>query len=375
MSSQSRHLVLPAVLAIASCSPTSEQASMQDASAKPDAHVADAAALDATVDSGPTEGCDPSSTTLPQDVFCTGLYEGRDPTQHPASVQPYTPGVTLWSDGAEKQRYLQLPAGAQIDTSQIDAWKFPVGTKAWKEFRFDGKLVETRIFWKTSDAHWESGTYIWDDANTNATLNEERKPVILASGYEIPTARDCGKCHHGGADQLLGVEAVALALPTAQGVTLAGLVAAHSLSVPPATTSVTLPEDATGKAGAALGYLHANCGMPCHSTRGLGDETQLVLRLRADEFWGSDAGTAAVTAESTDAYRATVNQPPTTASVAQAFPGALRISPGSHEQSLLWQLAHRRDAYQMPPLVTHKIDDTGTQKIADWIDALSPSAP
>ncbi|MFT3926854.1 MAG: hypothetical protein QM778_30190 [Myxococcales bacterium] len=375
MSSKHPRLALPALLVLASCSPASDHGPTQDASPMPDARVADAAAPDAADDSGPALGCDPSSTTLPKDVFCTGLYKDRDPTRHPESVQPYTPGVTLWSDGAEKQRYLQLPPGAQIDTSQMDAWKFPVGTKAWKEFRFDGKLVETRIFWKTSDTHWESGTYIWDAANTSATLNEDRKPVILPSGYEIPTARDCGKCHHGGSDQLLGVEAVALALPSAQGVTLAGLSAAHSLSAPPATASVTLPEDATGKAGAALGYLHANCGMPCHSARGLGDETQLVLRLRADEFWPSDAGTAPVAAESTDAYRATVNQAPTTASVAQAFPGALRISPGSHEQSLLWQLTHRRGNYQMPPLVTHKIDDVGTQKIADWIDALSPSAP
>jgi hypothetical protein len=26
----------------------------------------------------------------------------------------------------------------------------------------------------------------------------------------------------------------------------------------------------------------------------------------------------------------------------------------------------------MPPLVSHKVDDTGTQKLADWIDALPP---
>jgi len=94
-----------------------------------------------------------------------------------------------------------------------------------------------------------------------------------------------------------------------------------------------LPEDNTGKAAAALGYLHANCGMPCHSSRGLGEETQLVLRLRADEFWSrpatsGDAGAAAVPAPvaMTDTYLATVNKDPTTAAVAQAFPGARRSS-------------------------------------------------
>jgi hypothetical protein len=286
---------------------------------------------------------------------------------------PYTPGVTLWSDGAEKQRYLYLPPSTTIDTSDMDAWKFPVGTKAWKEFRFDGKLVETRLFWKQGDANWASGTYIWDETETTATLDTGTKPTILPSGYEIPTAKDCGKCHHGGADKLLGVEAVALGLPTAVGATLEHLVANGALSNPPATTSVVLPEDATGKAGPALGYLHANCGMPCHSTRGLGEETQLVMRLRAGELWSAGGGASSpIDATTTDVYKATVQQPPTTASVAQQFPDAKRITPGVHDQSLVWLLSHRRGNYQMPPLVSHKVDDAGTQRLSDWIDALSP---
>jgi hypothetical protein len=165
------------------------------------------------------------------------------------------------------------------------------------------------------------------------------------------------------------VEAVALGLPTAAGATLASLHAMGALSNPPETMSVMLPEDGTGKAGAALGYLHANCGMPCHSARGLGEETKLLLRLRADELWPA-GGNAPATAGVTDTYNATVNQMPTTASVVQQFPGAVRVMPGSHDQSLVWLLSHRRGNYQMPPLVSHRIDDVGTQQLGDWIDAL-----
>jgi hypothetical protein len=315
----------------------------------------------------------PPTGELPTDVFCTGLYADHEPSKHANDVHPYTPGVTLWSDGAEKQRYLFLPEGTQIDTSDMDTWKFPVGTKAWKEFRFGGKLVETRLFWKTDAMNWASGTYIWDAANTSATLDTSLKPTLLSTGYEIPTAKDCGKCHHGGADKLLGVEAVALSLPTAVGVTLDSLVKSNALSNPPPMTTAALPEDATRKAGAALGYLHANCGMPCHSTRGLGEETKLVLRIRAGELLpvGGSAPTG-TNAHTTDSYMATVSQQPTTASVAQKFPGANRITAGHHDQSLVWLLPDRRDPYQMPPLVTHVVDDAGTQKIADWIDALTP---
>jgi len=332
--------------------------------------------------SGAASSCPAPGTTAPTDVFCIGLYLDHDPTHHAKDANAYTPGVTLWSDGAEKQRYLYLPPGAQIDTSDMDSWKFPVGTKAFKEFRFNGKLVETRLAWKQAEANWVLATYIWDAAQKAAPLNDSYTPVLLDTGYEIPTARDCGKCHHGGSDKLLGVEAVALALPTAQGFTLEKLVAGGWLNQPPASTSITLPEDSTGKAGEALGYLHANCGMPCHSGRGLGEETQLLLRLRADQFWpsssGDDAGTDPVSvfvphpsAVTSDAYRVGLNAKPTTAAVEQAFPGAFRITPGAHDKSLLWLLPHRRGKYQMPPLVSHTVDDAGTAKIAAWIDALN----
>ena len=326
----------------------------------------------AVADAAPPYTCVVPDTGLPTDVFCTGLYLNQDPAQIATDAMPYTPGVILWSDGAEKHRYLSLPPGAQIDTSNLDSWKFPLGTKVWKEFRVDGALVETRFFWKRNEAAWDSGTYIWDDAAKTATLNTAPKGIILPGGYEIPTQKDCDKCHHGGSDKLLGIEAVALALPNADGATLAVLAQKGILSHPPETTSIVLPEDSSGKAGAALGYLHANCGMPCHSTRGLGEETKLVLRLRAGEFWGDGDGGAPspLTASATDIYRATVNQLPTTAAVAHQFPGDFRITPGAHDKSLVWLVSHLRGNYQMPPLVSHRVDDVGTQQLSDWIDAL-----
>jgi hypothetical protein len=309
--------------------------------------------------------CVEAADTPPTELSCTGLYAKESPLEYAATAMAYTPGVTFWSDGAEKQRYLYLPPGSRIDTSQLDSWQFPVGTKAWKEFRRDGALVETRLFWKRSESSWFSGTYVWDDQQTHAVLNTSRTPLLTGDGYEIPTAKDCGKCHHGGSDNLLGVEAVSLALPSAEGVTLASLADADALSDPPEQLSITLPEDPTGKAAAALGYLHVNCGVPCHSGRGLGEETKLIMRMRADQLWPTS-----VSVEQTDAYLATVRQKPTTASVAQEFPEALRITPGDHEQSLLWLLSHRRGDYQMPPLVSHRIDDAGTRQLSDWIDAL-----
>jgi hypothetical protein len=320
--------------------------------------------------SSPETTCVPPATGLPSDVFCLGLYENRDQNHVSQEVMPYTPGIVLWSDGAEKHRYLYLPAGTQIDTSNMDAWQFPVGTKVFKEFRLQGTLVETRAMLKRDGATWDVGTYVWSPDGASAMLSTNTKGTVLPSGYEIPGVKDCDKCHHGGADRLLGVEAIALALPKAQGLPLSELVNRGLLTNLPPTTSVTLPEDATGKAAEAIGYLHMNCGVSCHSNRGLGNDTGLLMRLRAEEIWPLTPGAAPATAQQTDIYSKSVNSAPTTGAIADHFPGTVRISPGSHASSLIWILPHRRDAYQMPPLVSHVVDDAGTKIIADWIDAL-----
>src|SRR5262249_25255665 len=132
------------------------------------------------------DGCVEPATGLPDDLFCTGLYADRATKSLSARVMPYTPGVVLWSDGAEKHRFLFLPPGSKIDTSNLDGWKFPVGTKAWKEFRLGGALVETRIFWKRSETQWESGTYIWNADGTAILNTSAPKGVVLPNGYEIP---------------------------------------------------------------------------------------------------------------------------------------------------------------------------------------------
>lgn len=360
---------LACVAAMAACSATPSDAVSGALAAGSAMQATDAGAPDASLMVDDAPPCVEPDAGLPSDVFCIGLYAGRDATQYQPDAVPYKPGLTLWSDGADKKRYLYLPPGATIDTSELDHWSFPVGTRAWKEFRFNGVLVETRLLWKRAEKLWEAGTYIWAEDQRSATLNTSRKPVILATGYEIPTAKDCGKCHHGGADKLLGVEAVALGLPTAEGLTLTRLAERDRLSDPPEQTSVFLPEDGTGLAAAALGYLHVNCGMPCHSSRGLGHETDLLMRLRADEIW-ADGRALMTDATQTQTYRNTVQQMAVTGAVTSAFPDDLRIVPGDHEQSLVWVLSHRRGEYQMPPLVTHVVDDVGTKQLADWIDAL-----
>ena len=72
----------------------------------------------------------------------------RDQGDRRRARSPYTPSTPLWSDGAQKQRWIELPPNTQIDISNPNEWTFPVGTKLFKEFRVNGKRVETRMFQK-----------------------------------------------------------------------------------------------------------------------------------------------------------------------------------------------------------------------------------
>ena len=211
-----------------------------------------------------------SAVDAPTHLRCTGLYDRWTKKTILATVQEYKPAVTFWSDGAEKKRWIFLPPGTQIDTTDMEQWVFPVGTKLWKEFAFGGKRVETRFFWKVGSTTWVRTTYQWSAdeqsavrLDTGFSQNDAGDPD--AGAYEIPAVAKCDTCHAGSTDKILGFAGVALALPGATGYSLPKLVADGKLTTNPATTALTIPDDGLGSRN-ALGWLHANCGIACHNT-------------------------------------------------------------------------------------------------------------
>src|SRR5262245_24836077 len=100
---------------------------------------------------------------LPQRLSETGLYADIASETLAADVVPFEPRFHLWSDGAEKRRWLSFPAGSVVDASDSADWRFPAGTKAWKEFTRDGVRVETRLIQKVGDADddWAAVAYVW----------------------------------------------------------------------------------------------------------------------------------------------------------------------------------------------------------------------
>jgi len=369
-------------LAYAGCG-SSEDGATASVDAGPEASppVVDDAALP---DAAP-KGCevDRAEDGMWQHLRCAGLYSDFAAKVLDPTLRPYKPALELWSDGAAKQRWISIPPGTKIDTSNIDEWVFPNGTKAWKEFRLDGKRIETRLYEKGDSGAWRHATFVWNADESDAVRTTGG--VRIARGgpdvppYEIPNDNQCNACHAGRKDRVLGFEMVSLGLAGAEGLTLAALVAEGLLSSPPPSTTLSFPEDVTGKAAAALAWTHVSCG-PCHnrSPDANGVQSSVYLLTRGSSLLAADGGPATVA--SLDAFATTVGK--TTMTEIPDAGGATFsiIKAGDPSASLASYLSGRRvgptgspnEKEQMPPIVTRLVDANGHASFDAWISALPP---
>jgi hypothetical protein len=301
----------------------------------PPASIADAPGVDA-----------PLPTALPAHLSDAGLYKDFSARLLADGTQLFAPNNVLWSDGAVKTRWIQLPAGAQIDTSNMDHWVFPVGTKWFKEFARDGKRLETRLIWRVADTGDRErdtlfGSYVWNDTETEATFEKAGAMNVRGTQHDAPPADLCWRCHIGEQGRALGFSALQL-----------GDVSGLPLSAPPP------PGTQFAAPNAALGYLHANCGH-CHNPSGdAWPSSNLILRLDVAEN----------TAAETQIVQSTVGVD------IQQWLGhgyTKRIVAGDPANSGLWaRMGQRGPNLQMPPIATEVIDPAGVELVRQWIQSL-----
>ncbi len=322
----------------------------------------DAESQPAAITDGLLPGCE-ATDGAPDDLRCTGLYADFDKKALSPRAREFAPAVTFWSDGAEKLRWIDLPDGAQIDSASMDEWKYPVGTKVWKEFKMAGRRVETRFMQKTSATHWVQAAYVWSADETTATRQTDGATVDLGGGkdYVVPKSSECDDCHKGRKDKLLGFEPVSLGQPKATGLTLGALAAEGRLTAPPAKTTVTIPDDGTGHGADALAWIHVNCGTSCHTGTSIGTAygTGMQLRIGWDELVGKPPAEWAV-------VKSTVGVPVRS----PTWAGEDRIVPGDPKSSVVLELLGQRGAQQMPPIATRVVDDAGKAAVEAWIAAM-----
>jgi hypothetical protein len=282
----------------------------------------------------------------------TGLFADIAADRLAAGVEPYRPQFRLWTDGAAKRRWIALPEGTQVDTSDMDSWRFPVGTRVWKEFSSGGVRVETRLIERTSEDidGWLASSYLWRPNQSDA----DRQPLgaIDANGtnHDVPAAGECVACHGGRASYVLGFSAVQLA-HDGPGLTLDELIGRDLLSAPP----VALPEVPGNETErGALGYLHANCGH-CHNHERPGGEVSPCYDPNnALDFWLRVDALASP--EQTPSYQSAIGS---------------KITPGKPDDSVLIDRVSRRTyIYKMPPLGTDEVDTEAVALLRRWVEEL-----
>ena len=302
-----------------------------------------------------------NDTAITQAAFPATLAEygffADAPAQKPAArVTPYRLDTPLWSDGAEKLRFLYLPPGAQAKAQGEGLLDLPVGAALIKTFAFGGKLIETRVLLHRAEG-WVALPYKWNADQTEArlALAGARVPVTTPAGqaisYAIPNKNQCKECHGlAGAVVPIG--------PKARNLSPEWLATQHKAgrldAVPAVAARLPVWEDRARAplAAVARGYLDANCGH-CHNPQGSASNSGLDLR------W-----------EQVDPAKLGLFKRPVAAGRgAGAF--EFDVKPGDPDHSILtYRMASTEGGVAMPELGKATVDRDGLAAVRAWIAGL-----
>lgn len=156
----------------------------------------------------------PKPLTLEQNLSAYNIYAGDMSNLTPSSdFHLFELSSPFFSNYARKQRLINLPPGEQMVSKGNGIPTFPDGTILVKTFYYFNnetdeslgkKIIETRLLIKHL-GEWNAAAYIWNDAQTDATLNQEGLETevnwINSSGisqtinYRVPPEADCILCH------------------------------------------------------------------------------------------------------------------------------------------------------------------------------------
>ncbi|HEX3726928.1 MAG TPA: SO2930 family diheme c-type cytochrome [Pirellulales bacterium] len=322
----------------------------------------------------------------PERLADYGLFVGNGSAQEPMpGVIPYDLNSPLFSDYAEKLRFVKLPAGASAGYRPDDVFDFPVGTIIAKTFaypidarnpRLGRRLVETRILKHEADG-WIGLPYVWNAEQTEARLDVAGDLVDVrwidgqgqerANNYIIPNVNQCKGCHkQGDSMQPLGPKArhlnrdFAYADGTENQLSYWTRHQALANGPPPqdAPRLAVWNDPASGDLDQrARAWLEMNCAH-CHNPIGPARNTGLDLMASqsAPTQWG-------------------VFKTPVAAGRGS---GGLDydIVPGAPDKSIMiFRIGSTDPGIMMPELGKRLVHAEGVQLVRDWIGAMPPVHP
>ena len=304
--------------------------------------------------------------------FFTGFLLDLTPAKN---VHPYELNTSLFSDYAQKKRFIYLPEGSAIQYHPLEVFDFPVGTVLIKNFYYEdiqlinqtGRIIETRLLIKKAD-EWQALPYIWNEEQTEAFLEitgGSRVVSLLGKesiNYQIPNMGQCKGCHQkNGTLQPIGPTARQLnrnyiyngetSINQLQRLSRWGLLNVSEKAVFP-KLSVWNDPSSGSLDERARAYLEMNCAH-CHRKEGSAKNSGLYLMSTNQNRLELGIMKAPVAAGSGSGQL------------------AYDIVPGDPEASImLHRMNSREPAVMMPELGRKMIHKEGVALIRSWIASL-----
>ncbi|MEX0341867.1 MAG: SO2930 family diheme c-type cytochrome [Erythrobacter sp.] len=279
-----------------------------------------------------------------------------------ARVTPYRLNTPLYSDGADKLRFIYLPQGTAMAAQGEGLLGFPIGTALIKTFAFgegtDRRLIETRVLLHR-DSGWLALPYLWNEEQTDARLAiagarlDLTTPKGEAISYRVPNKNQCKECHG------LDGEVVPIG-PKARNLShdwLGEMVAAGHLDKAPRDADqfpVWEHRASADLTAAARAYLDVNCAH-CHRPGAMASNSGLDLRWEQQVPGALGVGKRPVAA-------------------GRGSGGHLYdIVPGSPDSSILtYRMASPEPGVAMPELGKATVDEEGLDIVRRWIEEMAP---
>ncbi len=308
---------------------------------------------------------------VPKRLVETTLFDDVPALKPAANLIPYEVASPLWSDGAEKTRYVRLPEGQRVRVKDDGSFEFPVGTVFVKQFDLPlavsvpgrTRHLETRVLVVGTETTW-GVTYRWNAEGTDANLVAEGADETFHDTatntdrtWHYPSFGQCWSCHREGKYRILGFNAPQLA-GQASALAERGVFDRPDLTTvaaplpTPSDTTKTIEE----RAGA---YLAANCA-PCHH--------EGASFVGGGPTWLATYGAGDLAARGLD--RLAQN---TAVAIRLGIPDGQLVVPGDPAGSILLARLRSNDPdLRMPPIARQVVDEEAARLIEQWIASSPP---
>ena len=300
-------------------------------------------------------------------------------------VLPYDLITPLFTDYAEKSRFVWMPDGTTATYNKDEVLDLPVGAVLIKNFYYNNdqtdlskgrRIIETRLLVHRKEK-WDALTYVWNDEQTEAFLEVagdikkvdwiNKQGKTMSVNYVVPNKNQCKGCHdYKGELVPIGpkvrnlnhsfnyIDGAANQLEKWASV---GYLSGFDANQTHGKIAKWDDPNAAALADRAMAYLEVNCGH-CHRTDGPAGVSGLNL----------------LTSETNSLHKGICKSPVSAGSGSGG--NSYDIVPGHPDQSILvYRMEINDPGTRMPEVGRSIVHEEGVALIREWISAMEGECP